>query len=37
MDINSDFSFSDEDTAIGTYWDSNVGLPFTDRAPEEEF
>ena len=37
MDISSDFSFSDEDTAIGTYWNSNVGLPFTDRVPEEEF
>ena len=37
MDISSDFSSSDEDTAIGAYWDSNVGLPFTDRVSEEEF
>ena len=33
MDISSDSSSSDEDTAIGAYWDSNVGWPFT----EEEF
>ena len=38
MDISSDSSScSDEDTAIGAYWDSNVGLPFTDRVSEEEF
>ena len=37
MDISSDSSSSDEDTAIGAYWDSNVGLPFTDRVAEEEF
>ena len=37
MDIGSDSSSSDEDTAIGAYWDSNVGLPFTDRVLEEEF
>ena len=30
MDISSD-------TAIGAYWDSNVGLPFTNRVSEEEF
>ena len=28
MDISSDSSSSDEDTATGAYWDSNVGLPF---------
>ena len=27
-DISSDSSSSDKDTAIGAYWDSNVGLPF---------
>ena len=37
MDISSDSSYSDEDTATGAYWDSNVGLPFTDRVSEEEF
>ena len=37
MDISSDSSSSDEDTAIGAYWDSNVGLPITDRVSEEEF
>ena len=37
MDISSDSSSSDEDTAIGAYWDSNVGLPFTDRVAEEQF
>ena len=37
MDISSDSSSSDEDTATGAYWDSNVGLPFTDRVSEEEF
>ena len=37
MDISSDSSSSDEDTAIEAYWDSNVGLPFTDRVSEEEF
>ena len=37
MDISSDSSSSDEDTAIGAYWDSNVGLPFTDRVSEEKF
>ena len=37
MDISSDSSSSDEDTAIGAYWDSNVGLPFTDLASDEEF
>ena len=31
MDISSDFSSLDEDTAIGTYWDSIVGLPFMHR------
>ena len=36
MDISSDSSSSDEDTAIGAYWDSNVSLPFTDRVSEEE-
>ena len=29
MDISSDSSSSDEDTATGAYWDSNVGLPLT--------
>ena len=37
MDISSDSSSSDEDTAIGAYWDSNVGLPITERVSEEEF
>ena len=37
MDIGSNSSSSDEDTAIAAYWDSNVGLPFTDRVSEEEF
>ena len=37
MNISSDSSSSDGDTAIGAYWDSNVGLPFTDRVSEEEF
>ena len=37
MDISSDFSSSDEDTATGAYWDSNVGLPFTDSVSDEEF
>ena len=37
MDISSDSSSSEEDTAIGAYWDSNVGLPFTDHVSEEEF
>ena len=32
MDISSDSSSSDKDTATGAYWDSNVGLPFTDRV-----
>ena len=32
MDISSDSSSSDEDTAIGAYWDSNAGLP-----SDEEF
>ena len=36
MDFSSDSSSSDEDTAIGAYWDSNVSLPFTDRVSEEE-
>ena len=36
MDISSDSS-SDEDTAIGAYWDSSVGLPFTEHVSEEEF
>ena len=35
MDISSDSS-SEEDTAIGAYWDSNVSLPFTDQVSEEE-
>ena len=34
MEISSDSSSSDEDTAFGAYWDSNVGLPFDT---EEEF
>ena len=37
MDISSDSSSSDEDTAIGAHWDSNVGLPFTNRVSDEEF
>ena len=37
MDISIDSSSSDEDTVIGAYWDSNVGLLFTDRVSEEEF
>ena len=37
MDISSDSSSPDEDIAIGAYWDSNVGLPITDRVSEEEF
>ena len=37
MDISSDSSSSDEDTAIVAYWDSNVGLPFTNRVAEEKF
>ena len=37
MDISSDSSSSDEDTAIEAYWDSNVGFPFTDRVSEGEF
>ena len=36
MDISSDSSSSDEDTAIGAYWDSNVSLPFTNQVSEEE-
>ena len=36
MDFSSDSSCSDEDTAIGAYWDSNVSLLFTDRVSEEE-
>ena len=36
MEISSDSSFSDKDTAIGAYWDSNVSLPFTDQVSEEE-
>ena len=35
MDISSDSSSSDE--ATGAYWDSNIGLPFTDRVSDEEF
>ena len=34
MDIGSDSS-SDEDTAIGAYWDSNVALPFKSVSEEE--
>ena len=30
-------SSSYEDTAIGAYWDCNVGLPFIDCVSEEEF
>ena len=37
MDISSNSSSSDEDTAIGAYWNSNVGLRFTDRVSEDEF
>ena len=37
MDISSDSSSSNEDTATGAYWDSSVGLPFTDCVSEEEF
>ena len=37
MDISRDSSSSDDDTATGAYWDSNVGLPFTDRVSDEEF
>ena len=37
MDISSNSSSSDKDTAIGAYWESNIGLPFTDRVSEEEF
>ena len=37
MDISSDSSSSDQDTATGVYWDSDVGLPFTDRVSDEEF
>ena len=37
MDISSNSSSSDGDTVIGAYWDSNVGLPFTDRVSEDEF
>ena len=37
VDITSYSYSSDEDTSIGAYWDSNVGLPFTDRVSEEEF
>ena len=37
VDISSDSSSSYEDTAIGAYWGSNVGLPYTDRVSEEEF
>ena len=37
MDISSDSSSSDKDTAIAAYWVSNVGLPFTDHVSEEEF
>ena len=36
MDISSDSSSSDEDTATGAHWDSNVGLPFTDRVSSDE-
>ena len=37
MDISSDSSSPDEDTATGAYWHSNVGLPFTDHVSDEEF
>ena len=37
VDISSDSSSSYEDTIIGAYWDSNVGLPYSDRVSEEEF
>ena len=37
MDISSDSSSSDEDIAHGTYWDSNVGLPFTDSVRKKNF
>ena len=36
MDISSDSSSSDEDTVIEAYWESNVGLPFTDPGVSEE-
>ena len=36
MDISGDSSSEEEDTAIGAYWDSNVGLPFAYRESEEE-
>ena len=35
MDISSNSSSSD--TAIGAYWNSNVGLHFTNRVSEDEF
>ena len=37
MDISSDSSSSDQDTAIAACWDSDVGLPFTNSVSEEEF
>ena len=37
MDISSDSSSSDEDTATGAYWEFNVGLPYTDHMSDEEF
>ena len=37
MDISTDYSSSDADTATGAHWDSNVGLPFTYCVSEEEF
>ena len=35
MDISSDSSSSDKDTAIQAYWDSNVSLPFRSVSEEE--
>ena len=37
MDISSDSSCSDEDTATGAYWDNNVGLPLTDSVSDKNF
>ena len=35
MDIRSDSSSSEKDTATAAYWDSNVGLPFRSVSEEE--
>ena len=37
MDISNNSFSSDEDTGIGAYWNSNVGLRYTDRVSEDEF